>query len=331
MTAGFLECFPGLNAILLDLPGVLEHTQEMLAQRGLAHKVELCPADILQHWPVEQGRFALVILSNIVHAYAEEEAAHLLNCAKDALRPDGLLLIHDFFPEHRREKAALFDLNMFINTYNGKVFSGKWLEEKLAAHGLHSTGLLPLASDTAVIIAAGEQKTLAGLCLEQSGRLAVKIQELGFKDVRPVSAGDVQVAEWTGLRCRFGCDQYGKLRCPPHNPFPADTRAVLLDYSLALLLEGEPPTKNFQQRVLQAEREAFLAGYYKAFAYWSGPCAICAECAQDGLCRNPRQSRPSMEGAGIDVFETARRAGLSLDTVKNRGDYVRYFALLLLE
>jgi predicted metal-binding protein len=331
VAAGFLESFPGLKAVLLDLAGVLEYTAEMLAERGLAHRVELRPADILQRWPVERGRFTLVILSNIIHAYAEEEAAHLLACAKDALRPDGLLLIHDFFIEHRREKAALFDLNMFINTYNGKVFRGKWIEEKLSSLGLHATGLVPLASDTAVIIAAGEQKRLAGLCLDKRGRLVVKIQELGFKEVRPVSAGDVQVAEWTGLRCRFGCGQYGKLRCPPHSPFPAKTREVLLDYSMALLLEGEPPTKNFQEQVLQAEREAFLAGYYKAFAYWSGPCAVCESCAEDGQCRNPRQSRPSMEGAGIDVFETARSAGLSLDTVKNRGGYVRYFALLLLE
>jgi predicted metal-binding protein len=332
VAAGFLESFPGLeNAVLLDLPGVLEHTREILAQRGLAHRAELRPADILQPWPVEQGRFALVILSNIIHAYAEEEALHLLVCAKEALRPDGLLLVHDFFLEHRREKAALFDLNMFINTYNGKVFAGKWLEEKITALGLHSTGLLPLASETAVIIAAGEQKTLAGLCPDKKGRLVAKIREFGFRDLRPLSAGDVHVAQWTALRCRFGCSQYGKLRCPPHSPSPAKTREILLDYSLALLLEGEPPTKSFQEQVLQAEREAFLAGFYKAFAYWSGPCTICDVCAEDGPCRNPRQSRPSMESAGIDVFETARRAGLSLDTVKNRGGYVRYFALLLLE
>lgn len=161
VAAGFLECFPGLtNAVLLDLPGVLEYTQEMLAERGLAHRAELRPADILQPWPVERGRFALVILSNIIHAYAEEEALHLLGSAKEAMRPDGLLLVHDFFFEHRLEKAALFDLNMFINTYNGKVFPGKWVEEKLVALGLRTTGLAPLASDTAVIIAAGEEKTL---------------------------------------------------------------------------------------------------------------------------------------------------------------------------
>jgi hypothetical protein len=38
-----------------------------------------------------------------------------------------------------------------------------------------------------------------------------------------------------------------------------------------------------------------------------------------------------MEGCGIDVYETVRRAGLSLRTLQDRRDYVKYFALLLLE
>ena len=167
VAVGFLECFPGFkNAVLLDLPGVLDHTLEILTERGLEQRVKLCPANILQPWPVERGRFALVILSNIIHAYAEEEASHLLSCAKEALRPDGLLLVHDFFFEHCQEKAALFDMNMFINTYNGKVFQGKWLEEKLVGLGLRTTGLVPLASDTAVVIVAGEEKTLFLSCYD---------------------------------------------------------------------------------------------------------------------------------------------------------------------
>ena len=106
------------------------------------------------------------------------------------------------------------------------------------------------------------------------------------------------------------------------------------DFSQALLLEGEPPGKMFQNQVLNAEREAFLAGFHKAFAYWAGPCTLCATCAvdaNDGTCRNTRDARPSMEGAGIDVFETVKRAGLKLEILRNKGEFVRYFALLLLE
>jgi len=83
--------------------------------------------------------------------------------------------------------------------------------------------------------------------------------------------------------------------------------------------------------VLAAEREAFLAGFYRAFAYWAGPCSICPVCAQDGTCRNTKEARPSMEGAGIDVFETVKRAGLTIRTLNEGDAFVKYFALILLE
>ncbi|WP_006521277.1 hypothetical protein [Desulfoscipio gibsoniae] len=35
--------------------------------------------------------------------------------------------------------------------------------------------------------------------------------------------------------------------------------------------------------------------------------------------------------AGIDVFETLRRNGLSLKTLPEKDDYVKYYAILLLE
>ena len=38
-----------------------------------------------------------------------------------------------------------------------------------------------------------------------------------------------------------------------------------------------------------------------------------------------------MEGAGIEVFETARRAGASLRPLKSRDEFVKYFGLILLE
>lgn len=38
-----------------------------------------------------------------------------------------------------------------------------------------------------------------------------------------------------------------------------------------------------------------------------------------------------MEGAGIDVFPTARNVGVTLRTLKHNGEFVKYFALVLLE
>ena len=334
ITEGFLEQFPTLNATLLDLQEVLNYTRELMDKKGFKGRISYMPTNILEDWKVPKEAFDLVILSNIIHAYSEEEIPLILDRAANSLKPEGVLVIHDFFPEHSRAKSALLDLNMFINTYNGRTFTATWVKEQLAMSKLYTTELIPLATDTALIFAAKDEQRLESLRIDTRTRLIAKIKTMGFGRVLPIATETIQVADWTDLRCQYGCDRYGHGHCPPNSPSPQKTRDVMKDFSQALLLEGEPPGKMFQNQVLNAEREAFLAGFHKAFAYWAGPCTLCATCAvdaNDGTCRNTRDARPSMEGAGIDVFETVKRAGLKLEILRNKGEFVRYFALLLLE
>ncbi len=331
IAAAFLEHFPLTHATVIDLPEVLEQTRELLSDRGLDSRLQYCPANILEPWPVKKQGFDLVILSNILHAYSEKELPHILLSAADCLGNHGLLLIHDFFLEHCPGKAALSDLNMFINTFNGGVFSGKSVQEQLLHLGLSCTDLVRLKTDTAVLFASKDKAAIGSLHLNTTDLLVSKIHAQGFKKVYRIKTEDIQIADWTELRCRFGCDRYGNPHCPPNSPSPKKTRETVKDFKQALLLEGEPPTRTFQLRVLQAERAAFKAGFHKAFSYWAGPCSLCEPCAKNGPCTNTVNSRPSMEGAGIDVFETARHAGATLRTLNNKDDFVKYFALILLE
>ena len=331
---GFLERFPSLSATLLDLKEVLNYTRELMDKKGFEKRVSYVPTNILEPWTVAKEGFDFVILSNIIHAYSEEEIPLILDRAANCLKSGGFLVIHDFFPEHSPAKAALLDLNMLINTYNGRTFPATWVKEQLAMSKLYTTELIPLETDTALIFAAKNEQTLTSLRLDASTRLIARIKGMGFVQVLPITTDTIQVADWTDLRCQYGCDHYGQAHCPPNSPTPQKTRDVLKNFSQALLLEGEPPGKTFQALVLNAEKEAFLAGFHKAFAYWAGPCALCDTCAvglTDGTCRNTRDARPSMEGAGIDVFETVKRAGLNLRILRDKGEFVRYFALLLLE
>lgn len=335
IASGFLESFPSLSATVVDIQEVLNYTRELMDKKGFGQRVSYQPTNILEPWPVAKEGFDLVILSNIIHAYSEEEIPLILDRAAKCLKSGGFLVIHDFFPEHFSAKAALLDLNMFINTFNGRIFSETWVREQLAMSKLYTTELIPLATDTALIFAAKDENYLTSLRLDDRTRLIARIKAMGFERVLPIATEMIHVADWTDLRCQYGCDRYGRGHCPPNSPTPEKTRNVLQDFSHALLLEGEPPGKMFQSQVLNAERVAFLAGFHKAFAYWAGPCMLCDPCyavgVNDGTCRNTRDARPSMEGAGIDVYETVRRAGLNLQILRNKGEFVRYFALLLLE
>jgi len=168
IASGFLKYFPSMRATLMDLPEVLDYAQELMRENGCRERVTYCQANILEPWPVDNDQFDLIILSNIIHVYSENEISTILDRSSECLNPEGLLIIHDFFLEHYPEKASLFDLNMFINTYNGKVFSQEWVREELACRKLYRTRLIPLATDTAVIFAAKNKKKLKRLCFSNN-------------------------------------------------------------------------------------------------------------------------------------------------------------------
>ncbi|HXY55584.1 MAG TPA: DUF2284 domain-containing protein [Nitrospirota bacterium] len=330
IAAAFLERFPETRATVMDLADVLEQSRELMSRSGLERRIQYCPANILLSWPLEERDFEIIILSNILHAYSERELDHILRSAANRLGKNGILLVHDFFFEHCPQKASLSDLNMFINTFNGRVFQAANAREQLSRLGLLCSELVPLTSDTAVFFASKEKAALNSLCLRPEDILVSRMRALGFEEVYPIKSEDIHISEWTSLKCRFGCGHYGSLRCPPNSPSAGKTRKIVKDYRRALLLQGEPPTRDFQLRVLKAEIEALKSGFHKALSFWAGPCSLCESCNTE-KCRNTAWARPSMEGAGIDVYETVRSAGASLRTLNSKDEFVKYFALILLE
>jgi predicted metal-binding protein len=96
------------------------------------------------------------------------------------------------------------------------------------------------------------------------------------------------------------------------------------------LVHGE---RSFSVRYIisQLEKEAFLAGCYKAIGMGAGPCRLCEECAIPNPCRRSTEARPSMEACGIDVFQTVLDSGFDIHVLKNPKEVGNYFGLLLLE
>lgn len=158
-------------------------------------------------------------------------------------------------------------------------------------------------------------------------------RRLGAAEAKVIAPETVVTAPWVRLKCQYGCGGYGRrLTCPPHSPTPEQTRRVLDCYSSALLVHN--PTNGdwaaIDEVVPELEREIFLAGYYKAFAFGCGPCHLCDTCnLQD--CRHPHRARPSMEAAGIDVYATARANGLPIEVVTDHDCPQDYYGLVLID
>ena len=156
--------------------------------------------------------------------------------------------------------------------------------------------------------------------------------KLGATASRLISAKSIIVEPWVQLKCRYGCPKYGKYKtCPPFTPSYKETHELLSCYETAILIEGQPPGREFKEIILGIEHKANFAGFYKAFALGAGPCPLCSECNVDDSCIKPKDARPSMEACGIDVFKTVRENGFEIDFLEHRNEYVKYFGLLLLE
>ena len=164
-----------------------------------------------------------------------------------------------------------------------------------------------------------------------------------FKMIHPHQ--DIFIEQWVRFRCMFGCSNYGKSgSCPPAVPSIEEYREAILGYETAILIHRNIPyeskeayeklSNQFHGKLLDAERELFLAGYYKTLLLSHTDCHVCASCKANGNrenCLFKAKSRPSVEAMGIDVYKTARAAGYEINVVRDFGNDTDRFAIILLE
>ena len=164
---------------------------------------------------------------------------------------------------------------------------------------------------------------LAGFCR--------KARKAGALEAKVIPAESVVTANWVRYKCQYGCDGYGAcLTCPPYSPTPEQTAKIVAEYKTGILLHGSEHV-NLTRIAAELEREIFLSGYYRAIAFGSGPCRFCDQCNLHEGCRHPALARPSMESAGVDVFQTARNNGFTIKVAACHESKSDYFALVLVE
>jgi predicted metal-binding protein len=321
------------HATVFELPEVIAAAKSLYPQESDWERIRIIEGDFRTHEFSVESRFGLVVLSNFLHAYGAEEAWRLLGKSIDLLKTDGLLLVHDYFPDRLGRsfhKGPLYDLNMMLNTFDGECHDAFQVVGWLRDGGMGRVRVRDLYTDSSIILASREE---AGReePVDSEEWVYVALHE-GFRRAVLVPATSIVTAAWARMKCACGCSIYGQnLQCPPHGMESPATKDLLRSYAWALILEGTPPGREFHEKLLRMEKRAFLAGFHKAFVLAAGPCPVCSKCPEDGLCRYPNQARPSMEGSGIDVYSTVRNAGLNLKPVTDKAHYVKYIGLLLLE
>ncbi|OFV72372.1 DUF2284 domain-containing protein [Acetobacterium wieringae] len=330
-----LECvkfFPVLSGqILLGGPGA-----QTMADCFLASFPELEITLLADDPPLptaavaSQDGYSLILLTGLFINRNPQLLDEQLSVNLPLLKPDGILMLHDAFDEHATLMARLSGVNRMLH-FGGQVCSGHTIIAHLQQTGLHVSPLIPLETDTAVIFASQSPDFIDALSLSPLQRLKHPLLAIGFDDVMEIAPDSVVVTEFAKNKCAFGCSSANLKHCQANEIPLAETKRLLSSYSCAFLIKGIPGTGEFQRKMLEAERLAFTGGYHKAFAFWAGPCHICPSCDLTAPCLNTKNRRPSMEGSGIDVFETVRNNGETLKTLAAKDEFVKYYGLLLLE
>ncbi len=178
----------------------------------------------------------------------------------------------------------------------------------------------------------GEAKHIEGMALKH-----------GLKDFRWIHPKTIITGYWVRAKCQFGCPSYGKKACcPPELPSFSDCQRFFGEYKSSMLfhfsLRSPKPEMRFawgrkiNKKMLALEKEVFLAGFYKAFIFPANPCRICDQCKHSKKeCLNPGIARPTLEGFGVDVYGTVRKAGYSIQVLKSYKEEMNRFGLLLIE
>lgn len=157
--------------------------------------------------------------------------------------------------------------------------------------------------------------------------------EMGADHAVPFRIDDIVFDPRTILKCAFGCADWGKGHtCPsrPNSLRPWEYEQVLRRYSWGIIVHSHD--KKISQEVSFAiEREAFIDGYY--FAFSLSDCAVCAECAgfRGQNCINPKKARPAFHSVGIDVFKTARKFGLPIETLRDQNQPQNWYSAVFIE
>jgi predicted metal-binding protein len=158
---------------------------------------------------------------------------------------------------------------------------------------------------------------------------------LGASHAAVIGAAQICVQDDLANLCREPqCENYGQAaNCPPHVPGPSGLRALLKDFSQALVFKIDLPSQylfsNERQDIFRLlheiaagiEQAAVQRGYRHATAYAGGSCkrifcgdqTKCRVLGEGGQCRHPARARPSMSGFGINVSKLMQAAGWTLN------------------
>ncbi|MCD6339787.1 MAG: methyltransferase domain-containing protein [Verrucomicrobia bacterium] len=141
-----------LQVVVTDFPEALKTTRRIVKAAGLSDRIHCRPADVLKD-PLGGG-YDFILISNVIHSFGPEENRLVLRRAAEALAPGGRIAVKDFLLSRSRTRpaqAALFALNMLVNTPAGDCYTAEEVKAWLQEAGLQFAGRARLSPPSSIV------------------------------------------------------------------------------------------------------------------------------------------------------------------------------------
>lgn len=116
-----------LSIIVLDLPHVTKISKTIVSKNHKRKQISFISGNFNRKWfKNSKKKFDLILLSHIMHVNSLKTNSYILKQAKELLKPNGRVAIHDFILEEDRTgpgDVPVFDVNMLVSTKEGRVFT----------------------------------------------------------------------------------------------------------------------------------------------------------------------------------------------------------------
>ncbi len=120
----FAKASSDVRCEILDVPEVVPLTTEYVNKAGVSAQVSLRSGDMLRD-DLGSG-YDIIMLNAICHMFSEQQNQQLFRRARQALAPNGRLVVQDFILNSNKTgplHAALFSLNMLVATDHGASYN----------------------------------------------------------------------------------------------------------------------------------------------------------------------------------------------------------------
>lgn len=139
-----LEACPDGSAVVNDLPTVLEVARTKTAEHGVIERCEFREGDF-HTIDIEPASYDIVVLGHVCRTEGADGARHLIERAFEALKPEGRLVLADYFPDIERKlnpHAVIMGTTMMASTTRGFCFTHQQFSDWLRGAGFERLRLI---------------------------------------------------------------------------------------------------------------------------------------------------------------------------------------------